>query len=80
MHKRAGRASVELRAAQFKRYAEAQGLSTDSAIAERIGLDRTTVFRLFRGDVSPGERIIATVLIAFPDRRFEDFFEVKEAA
>jgi len=78
MHTRTRRpgASVRLRTAQFKRYAESQGLISDGDIAGRTGLDRTTVFRLLRGDVDPGERIIATVLAAFPDRRFEDFFEV----
>lgn len=69
-------ASVKLRTAHFRRYAEGQGLISDGEIAERTGLDRTTVFRLMRGDNDPGERIIATLLTAFPDRRFEDFFEV----
>ena len=71
------RPTVRLRTSQFRRYAkEAHGLSTDIEIAERAGLARTTVFRLLRGDVSPGERIIATLLTAFPDRHFEDIFEV----
>jgi hypothetical protein len=69
-------ALVKLRTAQFRRYAETQGLVSDGDIAARTGLDRTTVFRLMRGDNDPGERIIATILLAFPDRRFEDFFEV----
>lgn len=78
MHTRARRpgASVRLRIAQFRRYAESQGLVTHGDIASRSGLDRTTVFRLMEGDIHPGERIIATFLTAFPDRRFEDFFEV----
>jgi len=70
------RATVRLRIAQFRRYAEARGLSTDIEIAERTGLARTTVFRLLRGDVDPGERIIAAFLVAFPDRHFEDLFEI----
>ena len=70
------RATVRLRTAQFRRYAEARGLSTDIEIAERTGLARTTVFRLLRGDVDPGERIIAAFLVAFPDRHFEDLFEI----
>ena len=79
---RADRASVRLRTAQFRRYAEARGLSTDSEIAGHTGLARTTVFRLLRGDVDPGERIIAAFLVAFPDRHFEDLFEIayEEAA
>ena len=70
------RTVVRLRTAQFRRYAEARGLSTDVEIAAHTGLTRTTVFRLLRGDVDPGERIIAAFLTAFPDRHFEDIFEV----
>lgn len=69
-------ATVRLRTGQFERYVESQGLKGYGAIAERTGLDRTTVFRLLNGRSDPGERIIATLLLAFPDRRFEDFFEV----
>ena len=81
MHTRTGRikGSVRFRTAQFRRLAEAKGHSTDSELAILTGLDRTTMFRLMKGDISPGERIIANVLLAFPDRRFEDFFEVSVA-
>jgi transcriptional regulator with XRE-family HTH domain len=71
-----GRPVVRLRTAQFKRYAESKGLNTDREIAGRVGLDRTMVFKLLRGTHQPGERVIASLLAAFPDRRFEDFFEV----
>jgi hypothetical protein len=70
------RPSVRLRTAQFRRYAEARGLNTDVEIAGHTRLARTTVFRLLRGDVDPGERIIAAFLAAFPDRHFEDLFEI----
>jgi len=73
---RATRATVRLQTAQFRRYAEARGLSTDVEIAGYTGLARTTVFRLLRGDVDPGERTIPAFLAAFPDRHFEDFFEI----
>lgn len=78
MHQRTRRpgASVRLRTDQFVRFAESQGLKTNGEIAARTGLERTTVFRLLRGENDPGERIIATILAAFPDRRFEDFFEI----
>lgn len=67
---------VKLRTEQFRRYAESQGLTTDREIAARVGLDRTMVFKLLRGIHQPGERVIASILAGFPDRRFEDFFEV----
>ena len=71
-----GRPVVRLRTAQFNRYAESRGLTTDREIAGATGLDRTMVFKLRRGTHQPGERVIASLLAAFPDRRFEDFFEV----
>ncbi len=74
------RPTVRLRIAQFRRYAkEAHGLSSYIEIADRTGLARTTVFRLLRDDhhaISPGERVIASLLTAFPDRHFEDLFEI----
>jgi transcriptional regulator with XRE-family HTH domain len=73
-------ASLRFRTAQFRRYAATRGLATDTEIAVAAGLDRSTVNRLLRGDVSPGERTIAAFLTAFPDRRFEDFFEVAGGA
>lgn len=73
---RPGRAVVKLRAEQFRRYAADRGLTTDREIAGHVGLDRTMVFKLLRGKHQPGERVIASLLSAFPDRRFEDFFEV----
>lgn len=73
-------ASLRFRADQFRRYATAQGLAADAEIATATGLDRSTVGRLLRGEVAPGHRIIAAILAAFPDRRFEDFFEVRAAA
>lgn len=82
MHTRTGRAkaSVRFRTAQFRRLAEAKGHRTDMELASLTGLDRTTMFRLMKGEIAPGERIIANVLLAFPDRRFEDFFEVAEGS
>lgn len=69
-------ASVRLRAEQFTRYLEAQGIKGHAEIADRAGLDKTTVFRLLKGQSDPGGRFIAAILATFPDRCFEDFFEV----
>lgn len=69
-------ATLRFRASQFRAYAGTQGLSTDTELAAATGLDRSTVNRLLRADVTPGHRIIAAILATWPDRRFEDFFEV----
>ena len=74
------KAAVRLRIPHFMKFAEDQGLTTDSAIGERTGLDRSTVNRLMHDDISAGPRIMAAVLLAFPERSFEDFFEVVAAA
>jgi transcriptional regulator with XRE-family HTH domain len=75
-----GRPVVKLRTEQFKRYAESQGLNSDREIAAAVGVHRTMVMKLLRGDHQPGERVIASLLAAFPDRRFEDFFEVTDGS
>jgi len=72
-------ATLRFRAGQFRLYGKSRGIVTDSEIAAATGLDRSTVYRLLSGDAAPGERTIAAILSAFPDRRFEDFFEVTTA-
>jgi transcriptional regulator with XRE-family HTH domain len=69
-------ATLRLRDGQFRRHAGLQGLVTDAEIAAATGLDRSTVNRLLRRELAPGHRIIAAILLAFPDRRFDDFFEI----
>jgi len=73
-------ATLRLRDGQFRRYAGLQGLVTDAEIAAATGLDRSTVNRLLRRELAPGHRIIAAILLAFPDRRFDDFFEIAPGA
>lgn len=46
-------------------------------LAERIGVDRSTLYRHLAGDIEAGPRIIAAVLAAFPVR-FEAAFETVE--
>ena len=70
------RHAVRLRIPDFMKLAEAHGLINDGEIGERTGLDRSTVCRLMHGDISPGPRVIASVLHAFPDRKFADIFEI----
>jgi len=55
----------------------ARGLATDTARAERIGVDRSTYSRIRSGDIRPGERFIAGCLRAFPDLKFDDLFIVE---
>jgi len=68
--------AIGLRVAEFRRRAKQEGLVSDSDIAARIGLHRTTVMRLLSKQTAPGYGFIAAVLAAFPETRFEDVFEV----
>jgi hypothetical protein len=72
--------TVRVRAAQLRRQFAHAGLKTDAEIAERIGVNRTTVLRMLgeNGNWTPGPRVIAGVLLAFPGAVFGDFFEVIE--
>ena len=42
-------------------------------LAEKIHVDRTTVYRVRNGN-PVGERFISGLMSAFPDKRFEDLF------
>ena len=68
--------TLRFRADQFRLYAEPRGIVTDNEIAAALRLDRSTVWRLMAADTAPGKFTIAAILTAFPDRKFEDFFEI----
>lgn len=78
MHRTEG--TVRLRTGQFRRHAEQAGLASDNAIALALGVNRTTVMRLLAGDITPGPRVIGSVLLTWPEKRFEDFFEAVAVA
>jgi transcriptional regulator with XRE-family HTH domain len=69
---------IRLRERHFRDLAKRAGLTTDSAIATRLGLQQSTVMRMLNGDIRPGEKTIAAMLAAFPGTKFEDLFEVTE--
>ena len=68
--------AIRLRVAEFRCRAEKAGLITNGEIGARLGVERTTVYRILREEMAPGERFIAATLAAFPQTRFEDVFEV----
>lgn len=67
--------TIRFRAEQFKPYGWPLGIFTDAHLATRIGVDRSTIWRLMNG-ATPKPQTIAAFLRAFPDRKFEDLFEV----
>lgn len=79
MHSTSPPATVRLRLDVFAGWAARTGLSTEGEQAERIGVDRTTLSRVRRGEVAPGEKFIAAVLTA-TGAKFEQFFEIAGAS
>ena len=71
-----------VRRARVRLRAEARELGSAVDLAAHTGLDRSTLSRLLRGAIAPGPHIIGGLLAAFPDRHFEDLFEIayEEAA
>lgn len=70
-------AQIKLRD-RFFTEAQERGWGSDAAIADRIGAERTTVWRVRNGHASPGEQFIAGVLAAMPDMQFGDLFDIEQ--
>lgn len=71
--------ALRLRTTVFREKMHDLGHTTPQARARAIGLHRTTVHSAEKGEIAPGERFIIGVLRAFPEHRFEDFFEIAPA-
>lgn len=56
-------------------WADREELASEGALAERIGIDRTVLSRIRRGETAPGEKFIAVALAA-TGLKFEQLFEV----
>ncbi|WP_447005150.1 transcriptional regulator [Saccharothrix isguenensis] len=54
-------------------------LHSDYALAKAMGLDRSTVGRVIKGQLQPGPAFIGGALSAL-DRQFDDLFEVVEVS
>jgi transcriptional regulator with XRE-family HTH domain len=68
-------AVIRLRPDAFAQWADDEGLASEAAQADRIGVDRATLSRIRRGVIAPGEQFIAAALTA-TGMPFEDLFEV----
>lgn len=68
--------AVRLRQRKLRELAKRRGLATDAALAAHLGIQQSTVMRLFNGTNPPGEKTIAVLLAAFPGTTFEELFEV----
>ena len=67
--------AIRLRTDVWAAWASSQELTSEAAQARRIGHSQTTLNRILRGEVAPGEKFIAAALAA-TGAKFEDLFEV----
>jgi DNA-binding XRE family transcriptional regulator len=49
----------------------------NSQMAQRIGVDKTMLWRVKTGRSNPGTEFIAKFLLAFPEVKFEDIFSIE---
>lgn len=76
MHASQPAPAILLRIPVFRRLAEDAGLATDTAIADRLGMNQASIWRLMAGETTPSSTFIARVLVYFPGVDFKDVFEV----
>lgn len=69
-------ATLRLRADQLAKLRTLAGITTDDALAKRMGVDPATVSRVLRGKQEPGPKFIAALVAAFPGFDLDDLFEV----
>jgi hypothetical protein len=69
-------AVVRLRVPEFRERAERVGLTSDDEIADHLGVNRSTVWRVLREQQAPGNVFIACVLQRLPRVKFPDVFEI----
>lgn len=68
-------AVIRLRAGAYAAWAAREGLGSETAQAERIGISQPTLNRIRRESIAPGEKFIAALLAA-TGIPFEELFEV----
>lgn len=72
-------ATLHLKDDQLKKFRVLAGLTTDTALAERMGQDPGNLSRVLRGKQEPGPKFIARLVGAFPGMDIDDLFEVRVA-
>ncbi|WP_447005872.1 transcriptional regulator [Saccharothrix isguenensis] len=67
--------TIKLRAFEFVQAARSARLHSDYALARAMGVNRSTVTRVLKGELQPGPAFIGGALTALR-RQFEDLFEI----
>ncbi|MFD1547054.1 helix-turn-helix domain-containing protein [Nonomuraea guangzhouensis] len=69
-------ATLVLRADKFNAYRRLAGLDTDASLAQKIGVDPTTVYRVLNGRTAMSAKFIAGIVQIFGADLFADLFEI----
>lgn len=69
-------ATITLRVGQLQKFRAMAGLTSDTALAARMGAHRATIHRILRGDGKFSAEFIGSLLRAFPHLTFDDLFEI----
>ncbi|MDQ0377912.1 transcriptional regulator [Amycolatopsis thermophila] len=72
--------TIKLRPGELDKAIRLKHFPSDYALARAMGVARSTVVRVRAGQIEPGPRFIAGALVAFPELRFEDLFEISATA
>lgn len=75
---RADTVTLRIKSAKLRTEAQRYGLLGEVDIATHMGVHKATLYRLYEGK-SPSAEFIAKALVAFPDLRFADLFDVVAA-
>lgn len=67
---------IRLRLTQLKKFRALAGLTTIDALATKMGVGRSTVYRILDPEGEVSANVIARLLAAFPALDFADLFEV----
>lgn len=55
----------------------AHGIESDTDLALRLGVNKTTLYRVSTGRTTPSNEFIAGIKVAFPLARLDDLFVVE---
>lgn len=70
--------TLDLNRKRFRELVAARGWTTQLEQAAALGIAQNTLSRIVESEGRPGTRVIAALLIAFPDEPFDDLFEIVE--
>lgn len=68
--------TIRIREGQLRKFRAMSGLTTDTELAARMGVNRGTIHRVLTQKKGLSEKFIASLLTVFPHLEFGDLFEL----